>query len=300
MSAQAYRDALRASHPMNPRVGIGPGSGTGPRPSRYASKEFVPLLMSRYQTEQAALGRQVTQVIRNLWDQQIDPEQFSDSWLGFKPLMKLIIEQHYNASAASAAKFYGSLHVAEGLGNISMRLPSADLARLDRVSGAVASGTFYHQLNKQQREPGDASLIARNTMSGAGSRFALMGGRDTVIGTVRRDPQAEGWERILSSADACSFCTMYAAKGPFFPGFKDFHPHDYCHCVAGPLFRGHSSANAELKDTWTKVAQGRVGAEARTAWEEYRRQSSGNDTGARDNGGPGTASQAGQSATEQE
>lgn len=229
------------------------------------------LVIARYRNEQAAISDQVVRVIRQLWDQHIDPDHFSASWRELAPVVKEVIAQHYQASAASASQYYIALHAAHGLGVAQVPGVTVNQSYLTNMSGAVANGTFYHQLNKEKLLAADASVIARNTYSGAGAKFALLGGRDSVIGAIPYDKSATGWER-LTSDDPCTYCMMYAARGPYThgsPGFNDFHTHDYCHCVAAPLFHGHKSVNVEMKDTWSKVTKGKTGTAARAAWEDY-------------------------------
>lgn len=281
MSNQPNRGAISGVRTPGVVAGTGRGSFRARIASRFADKgtsapgstSRTPdsaLILARYRQEQDALGRQAVLVLRNMWDQQINPEPFSSSWPEFYPLLRQVVLLHYRASAASAAKFYRVVSHVDGhpVSTVPSALPN--VAKLDRVSDSVANGTFYHHLNKLKETPGDASAIARNTMSGAGARFALMGGRETVIQAALNDPNAQGWER-LTKPSACGFCTQHAARGPFSGRMADFHPHDYCGCVAAPLFKGQKPANQDLSSEWKQVTQGKTGVEARTAWEESRR-----------------------------
>jgi hypothetical protein len=213
-------------------------------------------------------------VIRNIWDQQIDPDPFYTSWPKVYPLLRQVTLLHYRASAASASKFYRVVAYVGDHGLPQVQIASPLVPKLDKVSDSVANGTFYHQLNKLRIPAPEASMAARNMVSGAMARFALMGGRDTVIGTALSDPAAGRWERKTETnagtgAVACGFCVMHATRGPYSAGMTDFHPHDYCHCVATPLFRGQQSVNEELKAQWKQVTEGKRGPEARAAWEAH-------------------------------
>jgi hypothetical protein len=237
------------------------------------------------------------QVIRRVWDYSINPEPFSASWPEVYPILRQVILKHHAASAASAARFYRTMYHIEGQGLAIVRPVAPVEAKLDHIADSVANGAFYHHMNKQGRSPGDASLIARNTLSGAGARFALMGGRDTIIRVTATDPRAVGWERIMSPT-SCSYCTQHAARGPFKPGMTDFHPHDYCGCVAVPLFKGNTPRNADLTTQWRRVTQGKTGVAARAAWEGYiGGTQNGSDTSPRDGRGPQEARGAGQGNT---
>jgi hypothetical protein len=232
------------------------------------------MITARYQLEQLALGHQAVFAIRHMWDNEIEPEPFSVIWPKFYPALKHVVLAHYRASAASAAKFYRVSSYVDhgGLPRVDSADPNID--KLDHVADSVANGTFYHQFNKLKRTSHEASVISRNTVSAAGARFAMNGGRDTIIGTSLSDPEAAGWERLMEP-DACSYCTQNAARGPFAGNQTDFHAHDYCNCVAVPLFKGRKPINADLKTQWQQVTQGKTGKQARAAWEQHTGGSNG-------------------------
>jgi hypothetical protein len=279
MSVQPYRGAI--SRARTPGLGVdarrgssgarisprNSGNGTSSRSSGPPTPDSS-LITARYQEEQLALGRQAVFTIRHMWDNEIEPEPFAAIWPKFYPGLKHVILAHYRASSASAAKFYRAVSYSNSraLPRVLASEPNTD--KLDHIADAVTNGAFYHQLNKLKQTPEEASMVARNAMSGAGSRFALNGGRDTVIATSLSDPDAIGWER-LTDPGACSYCVQNAARGPFTGNQTDFHPHDYCGCVAVPLFKGRKPVNAGLKEQWQQVTHGKTGKQARAAWEQH-------------------------------
>jgi hypothetical protein len=240
----------------------GPLAAIAPSPPR--------ALDAHYEYEQGAVGDYVKNAIRAMWDAHIDPDRFSASWKDMGPILKILIAQAYSGSAGNAAEYYRNLHVVHGLDYPVVRPAGFNAQHLNRMTGSVANGTFYHHLNKKGEQPGRASEIARNILSGAGARFSLNGARNTVTAAVARDPDATGWERLLSPG-ACSYCAAQAAKGPFKPGNTSFRAHDYCSCLAKPLLRGVSddNPNAELRDQWNRITETFTGKEARAAWDKY-------------------------------
>jgi hypothetical protein len=76
--------------------------------------------------------------------------------------------------------------------------------------------------------------IAEAASSAAGMRHALDGGRETVMGTVRSDPQARGYQRVASS-NACRYCSDLA--GIRFADDHVFQAHDGCSCSSEPVYR---------------------------------------------------------------
>jgi hypothetical protein len=237
-------------------------------------------LDAHYESDQGAVSEYVKNAIRAMWDAHIDPERFSASWKDMGPILKILIAQAYSGSAGNAAEYYRNLHVVHGLDYPVVRPAGFNPQHLNRMTGSVANGTFYHHLNTKGDEPGTASGVARNTLSGAGARFALNGARNTVTAAVARDPEATGWERMLSPG-ACSYCAAQAAKGPFKPGNTSFRAHDYCSCLAKPVLRGVSdSPNAELHDQWNRITETFTGKEARAAWDQYWREHGDKDASA--------------------
>lgn len=286
---QTDRDAVRGRSNPDPGTSRRNPSSRAPRASRFIfTGTSGPLaaiapnppraLHAHHQHSQGALSEYVRNSIRAMWDAHIDPNRFSASWKDMGPILKILIAQAYAGSAANAAEYYRNLHVVHGLDFPVVRTAPFDARHLHRMTGSVANGTFYHHLNTKGAELGAASEMARNTLSGAGARFALNGSRNTVTAAVTRDPLATGWERLLSP-NACSYCAAQAAKGPFKSGNTSFRAHDYCSCLAKPLLRGVSedSPNAELRDEWNRITETFTGKEARAAWDQYWREH-GNDT----------------------
>jgi hypothetical protein len=286
---QTDRDAIKGrERPRGIPEARSPGS-RGPRAYRFlGTGTSGPLaaiapsppraLDAHYESDQGAVSEYVKNAIRAMWDSHIDPDRFSASWKDMGPILKILIAQAYAGSAGNAAEYYRNLHVVHGLDYPVVRPASFNAQHLNRMTGSVANGTFYHHLNTKGEEPGKASGFARNTLSGAGARFALNGARNTVTAAVARDPEATGWERLLSPG-SCSYCAAQAAKGPFKPGNTSFRAHDYCSCLAKPVLRGvnDDSPNAELHDQWNRITETFTGKEARAAWDQYWREH-GDDT----------------------
>lgn len=81
---------------------------------------------------------------------------------------------------------------------------------------------------------------AVNTAEGASAstamRFALDGGRQTIVDTVNTDRQARGWMRE-TSGKPCDFCEMLAGRGAVYTeATVDFAAHDGCSCSAAPAW----------------------------------------------------------------
>jgi hypothetical protein len=247
------------------------------------------MLTVKFRGDQAAIGDRVRDSIRALWDAHMDPEDFPASWSDLGPIMKILIAQHYVGSAVNAAEFYRNIKVVHGLDYPKVFPAPLSVDHINKMSGSVATGSFYHNLNTKRKEPGVASNTARNTFSGAASRFALNGARNTVTAAVANDTDATGWERLIEP-DACSYCSAQAAKGPFKPGNRGFRAHDYCKCLAIPALRGTSmpGLNSSLREEWNRITGTFTGKDARDAWDQYWREHNGDQNQAEATEGPDT------------
>src|SRR6476646_8711181 len=276
----SYRETTRGRDNPDPARNLRSVRSRAPRPYRFSFKGTSdPLnaiapdpptyLTTDFQQKQGAVGDYIKNAIRAMWDQHINPDEFSASWKDLGPMVKTLIAQYFDASAANASDFYRNMTVVHGLPFPRVYPARFSGKHLERMTGSVANGSFYHQLNTKGAEPGSASGVARNTLSGAGARFALNGARNTVINAVARDPNALGWERLIEPG-ACSYCAAQAVKGPFKPGNTGFRAHDYCSCLALPVLRGATlNPNAKLRDEWNRITGTFTGKEARAAWDKY-------------------------------
>lgn len=112
--------------------------------------------------------------------------------------------------------------------------------------------------------------VARARAAAAGMRHALNGGRDTVVGSVKRDRRAVGWARATSGS-ACHFCRMLAGRGPVYKSQESasFPAHDGCHCSAAAVWSREDpwpAGAVQSKALWEQSTQGLSGADARRAF----------------------------------
>ena len=69
--------------------------------------------------------------------------------------------------------------------------------------------------------------------------------RATLTTNVRRDPAANGWQRVASGG--CKFCQMLAGRGAVYKqDTAHFASHPNCHCTAQPVFQGHAGVEADV------------------------------------------------------
>jgi hypothetical protein len=104
----------------------------------------------------------------------------------------------------------------------------------------------------------------------AGSRLSLLGGRDTIMDSIRADRSALGWTRI-GSGSPCGFCAMLISRGPVYrtAATGDFQAHDNCSCGAQPVYRredGWTDQARLMRDTWREATAGKSGRDAVNAF----------------------------------
>jgi len=123
------------------------------------------------------------------------------------------------------------------------------------------------------RSPEEALQIAGVTLSGSISRLVLSGGRDAILGNVRKDRQAVGWAR-LTDKDPCAWCSMLASRGPVYRSrhTAEFAAHDHCACMpiaAWSRDEAWLQHSRDLYEQWQQVTAGHSGADARKEWRRY-------------------------------
>lgn len=187
------------------------------------------LLTAQHRRAQVALRAATLRDYLALWPLWTgEPRSFANLVTAAIPLVRA---QH-RLSAAVAAAYYQSFRAAEGAAGT----PTTRMASLD---AEVFAGTLYvtgRDMTRAAIAAGQAPQAAMRTAlirtSGTVGRFALAGGRDTLVASVREDPRASGHRRVLSGG-ACDFCQTLASSGVT---DADFQAHDHCACTAEPAF----------------------------------------------------------------
>ncbi len=224
-----------------------------------------------YRQRQMAIGLAASRAISALWARHIDPARMADSWASIRDIVLSLVRQYFQASAADSAKSYEQMRVLADLGHRSTAMARLPQRELERVVDSQGIGHFF-QMMPTLEDPQLASDAADLSLQSSGARLALKGGRQTIVDAVHVDPEANGWERIISG-NACSFCSMLAGRGAVYKSQKsaDFRAHDHCNCTAAPLFQGQEllQQSRELAQQWQQVTKGKAGANARKAWQQH-------------------------------
>ena len=142
------------------------------------------------------------------------------------------MSKNRRTSAGLAAAYLRAFRVASGLsGDVRIVVPPMAPEQFTtslRVTSLVAAKKSAALL-----VPADVAMTnALTQASGAMARLVLNGGRETVNQTIRTDPKASGWMRVLGGG-GCDFCRELA--GRIYPTDNaDFEAHGKCGCTPSP------------------------------------------------------------------
>jgi hypothetical protein len=196
----------------------------------------------------------VTEVMRlyALWDLKDEA-----SFLRFQDSMVVVAQLRAIESATTAASYYELFRAVEAPGKaartaarVTLAAPPAAEQIRTAVAATARAGVFRSLRTGKPYEVAMQNGLVE--VSGAVSRLALMGGRDTIQQEVLRDPGALGWARV-ASASACAFCAMLASRGPVYKEETvDFEAHDHCTCGSEPVYEGAEwpPNSKEYQDLW--------------------------------------------------
>lgn len=202
----------------------------------------------------ALRAKVVTEVMRlyALWDLK-DQKSFTR----FQNSMVVLAQLRAIESATIAANYYELFRAVDaprGAAGTAARVALAAAPPAEQIRAAV-SATARAGVFRSLRAGKPYEVAMQNGLvevSGAVSRLALKGGRDTIEQEVMRDSQALGWARV-ASANACAFCAMLASRGPVYKDETvDFEAHDHCTCGSEPVYEGAEwpAGSKAYQDLW--------------------------------------------------
>lgn len=148
---------------------------------------------------------------------------------GLMDVLPRLIEIYGSAAALLGADYYDDLRDASDARGRFRAIPAelvADQGRTDSLARWAVSPLY------QAAPDVDAALWK---VTGGVQRLIADADRETVIGSLRQDPQGKGWSRHANPG--CDFCDEIAARGAVYSAeTADFSSHDHCHCVAIPEY----------------------------------------------------------------
>lgn len=190
------------------------------------------LLAVTQRQQQLALRAALLRRLIPLW-RLLDPKDLNKSLPGWLAAVLPLVQDARKGSSLLAGQYLRDARSAAGVeGSASIVLAGEAPAAQAVTSLTVTSLVAIRTALGTGQQIDQAMRTGFVTSSGAASRLALQGGRDTVVGSVRADPKAAGWSR-LASPDACDFCLMLSDRGAVYSADSvDFAAHDHCACTA--------------------------------------------------------------------
>jgi hypothetical protein len=189
-------------------------------------------LAEQHRRRQLAIRAVTLRQILAIWP-AFDLTDIDRSWAAVQQSLTAVVWLRHRDSANLAAAYYQAARLAAAAGGSSVPvLASAPpLEQLDRSLGYVGRIVPKNLIAAGRKDVAAQTLVH---VSGAVSRLVLNGGRDTIAGSIKADPQARGWQRITSSKP-CAFCEMLAGRGAIYSKDSvDFAAHDHCACGIAP------------------------------------------------------------------
>lgn len=184
----------------------------------------MPASQQQLRQSQAELTKLATQDLTTVWTQV---SSFQDARTVLPQTLPALINEYGSASAAMAAEWYAQARDEALVSGLFTPIPARilDSGVPQLVDWAVSTGFNLDNV---------LSLV-----DGGVSRRIQDWGRQTIVTSSLRDPQADGWQRV--GAGACDFCLVLISRGAVYSeATADFSAHDACHCQAVPAFRGQA------------------------------------------------------------
>lgn len=229
------------------------------------------LLTERHRLLQVRLSAAALRDLLTLWG-TVDPTNLAGTIAAFTRAGAVVVRAGRRASAAAASRYYVDFRRMEGVGgHVVMTLP--ELPPDDKLEGAIRGAGLAGIMNARAR--GLALDVAHRNgyvkLAGSAAQLVLGGGRETLLGAIHADPQAQGFQRVTDGG-ACAFCRMVASQGVIYKdeGTANFEAHGHCGCSAEPFFEGSQllPANERFRQEWNEATSGLSGAEALNAYRQ--------------------------------
>lgn len=203
----------------------------------------------------------------------VDPTDLRGTLDPFARAGAAMVQAGRRASATASQRYYVAFRQVEGARGVvvvTTAPPPADATAAGALRGAGVAGIRNARMSGASvAEAHDNGFVK---LSGSAVQLVAGGGRDTLLGAIRGDPEAQGFQRV-TDGDPCAFCAMIAGRGLI---SKDeaagFEAHGHCGCTAEPFFDGSRIRpdNERFATEWREATDGLSGADALNAFRRSR------------------------------
>lgn len=189
-------------------------------------------LTQQHRAQQLLLRRATVAQVEQLWP-ALDWAALDDTFPAFAASTATLVQRNRQTSTGLAAGYLRAFRRQSVRGEVRPAL-AAPLV-VDQFTTSLRVTSLVAAKKAAGRGvPADVAMAdARTQTTGALARLVLNAGRETVTETVRADPQARGWQRVLGGG-GCDFCAPRA--GVRMTSDEVFEAHDHCGCTAEPIY----------------------------------------------------------------
>lgn len=190
-------------------------------------------LTEAHRLTQARLGAQTVQRLRAVWP-LLDPADLDGTFQRWLTVALPVVQTQRSTSSSLAASYLqafktievGTAHPATLATKLSVKAATTSLL----VTGPLS----VKRAMSRGLDLDDAMDTAEAASAASGMRYALDGGRETILCTLLNDRDARGFTRV-ASGNACNFCEDLT--GQTFGTDEVFPAHDGCSCTSEPVYR---------------------------------------------------------------
>jgi hypothetical protein len=200
-----------------------------------------------HRRQQLALRKVTLAEMERLWP-ALDWENLDSTYPALAGAAAGMVAKYRRTSAGLAAAYLRAYRVASGLdGDVKIFVPPAlNVKQLD--ASLHATSVAHIKAAAARGVAADVAMSnALTQAAGSMARLVLDSGRETVVQTVRSDPRALGWQRVLGGG-GCDFCRMLAGRGAVYgEDSAGFDAHDRCGCTSEAVYT-EAQANKPTSD----------------------------------------------------
>jgi hypothetical protein len=191
-------------------------------------------LTEAHRLAQLRLGIAVVAQMHNAW-QVVDPGDIEGSYSDWMPLVTPIAAAGKAHSALLAAAYVRAHRQIETGSDDFTPVQAGGLDVSAFTISMLVTGLYSARGNLGRGVAVDRAMeIADARTAASAMRYALDGGRETIVESTRADRRAVGWERVAGGA-SCEFCAGLDGE-VMSEDAASFQSHDGCACSAEPVY----------------------------------------------------------------
>lgn len=213
----------------------------------------------------------------SLWG-VVDPADLRGTIDPFMRAALAVVKNGRRTSSTASQRYYMAFRQVEGVQGaafITMAPQPPDVVTTAALRGGALAGILNAKRRGLSNDAAHANGFVK--MSGSAAQIVAGGGRATLLGAIRADPEAHGYQRVTDGAP-CAFCAMVASRGivAYSEDSAGFEAHNHCGCTAEPAFEGSKVRpdNARLRQAWDEATSGLGGTDALNAFRRSMSPSS--------------------------